>query len=644
MKKFSFCVCRTMAIAALMLASVLPATAETVVHDTKIYDPAADREPPLVEILSPRRNEDKVGVDHDFTLRIADPEPGSGLAPNGFVLEIDGHDVTSACSIAAGLVSCRGVRLDEGDHQAVALIRDRMGNSGRTSRRFSSRTWQGYSGSVPKLELVSPRRLLASAAAEAPIRLRLTDHGGSGIALGSLVVVVRSAGKEIDISATCTATADGAECRVPLPADGWYGVKAAVGNGEGNKGELYEAFYRLSLEDSSPPTLELLQPADGATVDVNLPRLQFRRGDVGSSIDDWNFRVEIDGTRLRCQPGPLAHCFAPHWLSPGRHSWKAEHFDIAGNRAEAAGSFEVSAAAADPAAPEMSLERGVLREGRESGLSVRFSDPHSGVRAESAEVLVDGRDITGSCEAKVFGVFCPGPFSGGNHRAEVMVADVEGNWSAWSFAFEYQPLAADVTSPWLELTTLSGAPVGGEITSRGAAFCLTYGDRESGSEQELISLEVAGRNVSCFDLDHQGSAVCRAGNLPTGPAKVEAKVKDLAGNLKTATATAYLRAAEPTLPAPILTSGAPDALLRLLKAALPAEDWLSRQKVGLVYGGALDGDPKPIDDCLRGLEQDPPRCALPSLAPGRHRLTLKVPGGPAGSGKEVLDFEVVRDP
>jgi hypothetical protein len=611
----------------------------TVEHEFEIYDPATDVEPPVLEFLAPYRDERKVGLEHDLTLRIADPEPGSGLDPRGFALEIGGRDVTASCSIAAGLVSCRGVRLEEGEHLAVARVRERMGNVGRASRPFSSRIWQGPWRSGLKLELVSPRRLLASTAAEVPIELRFADDG-SGIAEGSLRVSVRNE----NISASCVRKAEGAECRAKTAADGWYWIGARVENWEGGEAQLSERFYRLSGKDDIPPTLELLEPAEGGMVESNWPLLRFRLDDRGSALDDWNFDIEVDGIRTFCLARPEVACRPIQRLSPGRHRWKAALADMAGNRTEAAGSFEVSSAVADKTAPEMLLGRGVIREGREPGLQVRFSDAHSGVNAESIEVMVDGQEITDACEAKVHGVVCPGPFSGGSHRAEVTVADAEGNWSAASFAFEYLPVAADLTPPFLELTTLSGAPVGGEITSRGAAFCFTYGDGESGSEQELISLEVAGRNVSCFDLDHQGSAVCRAGNLPTGPAKVEAKVKDLAGNLKTATATAYLRAAEPTLPAPILTSGAPDALLRLLKAALPAEDWLSRQKVGLVYGGALDGDQQPIDDCLRGLDEDPPRCELPSLASGRHRLTLNVAGGKAGSEKEVLDFEVVRDP
>ena len=285
----------------------------------------------------------------------------------------------------------------------------------------------------------------------------------------------------------------------------------------------------------------------------------------------------------------------------------------------------------------------MIREGRESGLVIRFHDRHSGVDAKSIEVRVDGRDIKSACEAKAHGVFCPGPFSGGSHHAEVTVADREGNRSAASFHFDYLPAAADRLPPFLELTTLSGAPVDGEIASRGAAFCLTYGDGESGSDQELISLEVAGQTVRCYDFDSPGSAVCRASNLPPGPAEIEAKVRDLAGNLKVSTVKASIRAVEPQLPSPLLTSGAPDALVRLLKAVLPAEDWLSRRQFSFINAGALDGDQDVIAECLRGLQEDPPLCALPSLLPGRHRLTLEVGDGPAGSGKEVLDFEVVAD-
>lgn len=256
-----------LAIGFLALAPAVAATTSIPLapdHDFEIYDPATDLEPPSAEFLAPHRGERKAGLDHDFSLRIADPEPGSGLDPKGFALEVDGRDVTAACSISAGLASCRGVRLDEGEHLAVARVRDRMGNVGRASRRFETRMWQGYGG-MPKLELVSPGRLLASAAAEAPLRLRLADPGGSGIALGSLKVLVKDAGKEVDVSTSCVPTAEGAECRAAVAADGWYWVSAQVSNREGNEGQLWQGFYRLSGEDATAPTLALVAPADGPT-------------------------------------------------------------------------------------------------------------------------------------------------------------------------------------------------------------------------------------------------------------------------------------------------------------------------------------------------------------------------------------------
>jgi Ca2+-binding RTX toxin-like protein len=152
---------------------------------------------------------------------------------------------------------------------------------------------------------------------------------------------------------TTTADGDGDWTFTAAPlADGPYSVTAAATDPAGNTGPASDPL--ALVVDATPPTVELLAPADGTRV-VGLVDFAVTPLDGSDDADIDRVEVSIDGVLVGTDADPAGGwvvSFDTDLLDRGDHTWTATAYDKAGNAASSSGrAFRANTApVADPQA------------------------------------------------------------------------------------------------------------------------------------------------------------------------------------------------------------------------------------------------------------------------------------------------------
>ena len=195
--------------------------------------------------------------------------------------------------------------------------------------------------------------------------------------------------------------------------------------------------------DTTAPTLTLI-PADGATVGDATVALTASYTDADSGIDQATVSATLDGadvTAMLTVDGAMATMSTQ--LAAGMHTFAVRVSDGAGNEASASSTFTVSLDA-DP--PTITIEVPACA-GPSSVLTVRYSDPDSGVDPGTLAADIGGVDVSamltaGAAEATLtLGALGPE----GAVTVSATVADAAGNQAFASESFTIDRSGPSIT-------------------------------------------------------------------------------------------------------------------------------------------------------------------------------------------------------
>lgn len=432
---------------------------------TASFEILLDDEPPRLAITAPAE-----------TLLIGVPAPAIELEYGDIESEVDlatlrvlvdGTEITSSCTVAAGSARCLPAPLAEGPHTVSAEIADRVGLGATATRDFTL----DLDPVAPVIAFATPSAGPVLLAAP-PLAIELTyADADTGLDLSSFGLFAD--GEER--SDGCELSATGAVCALDLTA-GSHAFEARIADRAGNVGATALAID-LAL-DPAVPTLAILTP-DQPSYLGDAPAITLEHADVGSGLDLATVRVRIGSADLTatCAVSAAGTSCPPPALVEGAHTLTAEVRDRAGNRAVQSRTFELRLR--DRIPPTLTLlspQGGVLLSGGVPQIEVAYEDL-SGIDTASLFVAIDGESITPSCHAGLAQATCrPSSLAAGEHALRIELRDLEGNLAILteSFTLEYQ-LPVHVDEPATgALTTALTVTVRGTVSP--AADAVTVGE------------------------------------------------------------------------------------------------------------------------------------------------------------------------
>lgn len=235
-----------------------------------------ETQPPTIEVLSPTQGAVTSDTTPEIKLRLTDP--GSGVDLASLALAANGSPLVATCGTNAGLTTCVPTSpFAEGPVQLTADVRDLYGRQATPV----TRSFTVSSDTTPPTILVtSPTSGSWTAASEATVQGSLSEAGT--LTLNGVSVTVRP---DRTFSAGPVALTEGSNALLLVAAD-------AIGN----PSQLTVTVRR----DSTPPTVDIVAPAEGSTVDLAVTNLQLEWTDGASGVD-------TSTLAFRVNDAPVAH-------------------------------------------------------------------------------------------------------------------------------------------------------------------------------------------------------------------------------------------------------------------------------------------------------------------------------------------------
>ncbi len=330
-------------------------------------------------------------------------------------------------------------------------------------------------------------------------------------------------------------TADLAAFLAGAPHHGWILKKT----GEGESGlieyrsretltgeipRLVVVFETAGGEDSSPPSISGLVPANGSLLSSATPVVAASFLDAGSGVDPTSVRLVLDGVdrTAGAQVGASGLSWSPPSALPdGVHAAEIALRDNAGNEARAEWSFTT-----DTVPPVLRIASpGPLVEGDLTpAVIVDFSDATSGVDPATLEVEVDGTSIRSSCTVTASSALCEPPqLAEGQHAVAAEIADRAGHRATAASSFE---IVLDRTPPALRIVSPSAGLVVGDATPE---IVLEYSDPGSGVDLSTLSVVLDGQDLTAGCDVQLEKATCEPPPLTTGLHTLKAAIEDQRG-------------------------------------------------------------------------------------------------------------------
>lgn len=558
-------------------------------YEFEVYDSSGDRQPPRLEFVAPGEGEALVGVAAvDLSFTLAEESRGSGIDATSFRLEIDGADFSGLCAIVGETANCRGVALADGQHTAVARVADRMGNTARATRRFStlrreadsavpSRDPRRFSSSWRVAEARHENKVFATvkdlagnavtaaitftvsselADLEAPTvalekeviflgsddRLRfLFRDEGSGVDSGSARIGIDGA----DVTAACFLGPGSAECGGPLAA-GSHSARVRVADRAGNQAMIDLAFEVKPLAaDQVPPGLEMTT-LDGDDIEGHVFAEQtfaaaVSFSDGGSGTESTLLTITAGGVSAACNDrwgAGYAECYAQN-VPVGVREVVARLADRAGNLTTLTAHASFTARTPDTVGPEITFlqpeESGRLGSGP-IYLHALFADDKSGLDRGTIAGSLDGDPQALQECLELYledDLECPlPPLSAGVHHLVLQASDAAGNRTVASTSFELVDTSTDRDPPSIafEAPAPGVFPAGERLD-----VSLLYSDAGAGIDPRSLSLLIDGVDLTALCAIGAGRAECSDLQLPDGPHVAVGTIRDRMGNAASAT-------------------------------------------------------------------------------------------------------------
>jgi len=296
---------------------------------------------------------------------------------------------------------------------------------------------------APLVTLVRPEDGALLAISQPVIEVALEDDL-SGVDGETLVVLLDGE----DVTAEVTRTETGFTFTPdPLP-EGAHELEVTVSDVAGN--EAVAAFGFVT--DTEPPTITVLSPVDGVTVDSELLT-------VSGTVTD---TTEVVGVTVNGEPAALAgdSFIAEVLLAPGPNILVVEATDVVGNTGSVALTVTLRT---DTTPPELTITAppsGIFVTESRPPIDLSFRDDDSGVDKASLTLTANGAPLEASCDLGALGGRCVpvADLPEGPVDLAVSLADLAGNiaGAAVQFTVDTEGLTVTLTSPEDGLVTSEG--------------------------------------------------------------------------------------------------------------------------------------------------------------------------------------------
>ena len=589
-----------------------------------------DTTPPTLAITAPAAG--AVLEEPTTTVSLSFADAGSGIDAASLRVGLNGFDLLPACIVAAGSATCPTPPLASEAYQITASVRDLAGNLASASRDFEVLAPQVIDETPPDLVLVTPADGAQVDTFAVTFEATYSD-AGSGIAQLSFQLLV----DEEDLSRYCTAGPAGATCTPPPLVRGEHTATASVTDLAFNLVEATATFtVNPAITDTQLPTLSIA-PAFGTTTTDVTPAITVTYADAESGINLSSLRVAVDTSELTdgCTVGPGSAVCVSVPLSAGVHRAWASVGDLSGNTLLARTQFTVELAAPDTQPPVITWlapAAGQVLQTPALAMEATLADTGAGVDVSSLQVLVDGVDWTTECTATPERVSCESPpLEQGPHSFLARVADLAGNQAEASVSFEVDLFAYDTTPPDLEIVTPAGTTVDEGLL---ATASLDYRDDETGVDTASLHVRLDGSELSCTLA--AGSIDCPLPPLAVGDHALEAELRDMAGNLATASRS-FTVVGERVPPALILLAPATDVIVGDGQPQITVSYSDASGVDPATFRLLLDGSDA-TGSCVVGAQEA--TCLPPQLTSGVHRLEAEVRDLHGNLGTLSFVFEV----
>ncbi|HEX4954148.1 MAG TPA: PKD domain-containing protein [Thermoanaerobaculia bacterium] len=175
-------------------------------------------------------------------------DAGSGVAPEGLSVKVDGNEIVGGCTVGPSQVDCAPT-LADGSHTINARVTDRAGNRAAAAFTFDLAAQDNV---PPRITITTPAVSPVIGDTTPTITVEYSD-ALTGVVTSTLQVTVDS----FDVSASCVAGPASATCEPPPLAAGAHRITVQIADANGNTGFDTRAFdlqLALAVSITSPPS------------------------------------------------------------------------------------------------------------------------------------------------------------------------------------------------------------------------------------------------------------------------------------------------------------------------------------------------------------------------------------------------------
>jgi hypothetical protein len=339
------------------------------------------------------------------------------------------------------------------------------------------------------------------------------EPAASGVNITTLKVLLDG----VDRTSLFTKRTDEATADLPATlalAPGAHTLAVSIQDNAGNTGQASEQFQI----DTTPPTLQILQPVAGNYLNNTTPQIQLVYSDnVG--INTASLKVTINGVDrsslfTKTAGGASATLTTP--LPQGANQIVATISDQAGNSTTASSAFNI-----DTTPPVISIVHpgAASRHGSATvEFLIQYSDDQA-VDLSTLQVAMDGTALAVTPAATT--VAGSTTLADGNHTLTASIKDKAGNQASTSSAF-----SVDTKTP--DIHILQPAP-GAILNNVAPPIQVQFSDNDIDTTTLRVSIDGVDR-TSLFTISGS-SATATSPALADGSHTIAAQIKDLTGNL-----------------------------------------------------------------------------------------------------------------
>lgn len=419
-----------------------------------------------------------------------DDGSGSGVDPATVTVKLDDSAV-AGCSADSTGVSCPVSGLGEGSHSIFISANDNAGNHANASSSFSVDTTS---------PVISQITINASPDSDqAAITVDYYDPApGSGVDTSSVQVAVDG-----DNLTGCQVSGSQISCTATNLGSGFHNMSVQLVDNVGNFASATDTF---ELEDTVPPVISGISPAEDSTVVTAAPPISalYEDGMPGSGIDTSSVVVNFDGIPMTgCDIDGTGVSCETWGLKDGQYNIEVFVSDNAGNQSSKSWTFTVDAAG--PTISNTQPAEGQIVNNPWPLISANISENGREIDYESIRLYIDdvlyldgsdldeNKDTVTIQQGETAGLVEHQMLSGSDpalseesHEARLVVADAEGTLAeqAWNFT---------ITSPKLQLFAED-----------------VYWPNHTAYENHLLMVD--------YRLNNHGSGMCNDANVANGNA------------------------------------------------------------------------------------------------------------------------------